>query len=73
MTAKQKQLYGDLDDLLIFSEGYLEALKRGSKRDKLIKQTEIVIAQIRARYQKQIDELYAPSQPHPDCMVFGHQ
>lgn len=68
MTAKQKEIYGDIDDLLIFAGGYLSALERAGGDNKLVKRTEKVIAQIRERHQKQIDKLYAPSKPHPESL-----
>jgi hypothetical protein len=68
MTAKQKEIYGDIDDLLIFAGGYLTALKQASGNDKLVKRTENVINQIRERHQKQIDKLYAPAKPHPQSL-----
>lgn len=70
MTTLDEQTLGDIDDLLIFAGGYLTALKRQSKNDKLVKRTEQTIQKIAKRYRKQIDELYAPAAPHPDAITF---
>ena len=44
-------------------------LKRKTISDKLIKRTEQTIQKIGKRYRKQIDELYAPAEPHPEALT----